>query len=154
MMHVHLKMNGNTVVIARNASEAIVAVQTWLGVERSEIQPPERENGVSRRSRDIYLGHVREMLANAGRPGMPQGPCQCEICKKVRPTVGVTFFPEDCPLDNERAVELIEAETNHAYWIASLAGIDYVFAGNPAPGGLAKLIRRASPQDIRDLPRK
>lgn len=44
MMHVHLNMNGNTVVIARSASEAISAVQTWLGVEKPATEAPERQN--------------------------------------------------------------------------------------------------------------
>lgn len=40
------------------------------------------------------------------------------------------------------------------YWIAGIYGFDYVFSGDPSPGGLATKIRRATPQDIRELPRK
>lgn len=102
MMHLDLRANGNTVVIAYSAAAAISAVQTWLGVEKPEIQPPGRS---------------------------------------------------ECPLDNERAAELIAAETA-PLWIANILGVDQVLYGDPLPGGLARILRRATPQDIRDLPRK
>lgn len=99
-----LERSGNPVKIVRSASEAISAVERWLGQPNAVVEAPESQ---------------------------------------------------DCPLDNERAAELIAAETiAQNLWIANLAGVDYVFSGDSTAGGLAKLIRRATPQDIRDLPRK
>lgn len=87
----------------------------------------------------------------------------------------------ECPLDNERAAELIAEATvgigdilsgrtmrkpklecadtlcsqhSKTLWIGTLFGTDYVFRGDFTAGSTAEKLRRATPQDIRDLPRK
>lgn len=88
--HTELRKNGTLVTVARSVEEAVSAVQTWLGVEKPEIQPPER----------------------------------------------------------------LDDGSGYRLWIASMGGVEFVFSGDSSPGGLATKLRRATPQDIRDLPRK
>lgn len=57
------------------------------------------------------------------------------------------------PLDNERAAEIIARESDN-FWIGSLFGTDYVFRGSSAAGSTVEQVRRATPEDIRNLPRR
>jgi hypothetical protein len=61
------------------------------------------------------------------------------------------------PLDNERAAEVIASESTPdegSLWIGSLFGVDYVFQGDWSAGSTAARLRRATPEDIRNFPRK
>lgn len=40
------------------------------------------------------------------------------------------------------------------FWIGSLFGTDYVFRGSSAAGSTVEQVRRATPEDIRNLPRR
>lgn len=119
-----LERSGNPVKIVRSASEAISAVMEWAGVEKATGKPPERG---------------------------------------------------ECPLENERAAELIAAATDLSgdesespkvqsiqqgsspsqnLWIGDFMGRVYVFTGEQFAGGTASIVRMATLQDLRDLPRK
>lgn len=119
-----LERAGNLVKIVRSASEAISAVMKWAGVEKAAEEAPLRS---------------------------------------------------ECPLDNERAAELIAAATNLSgdesespkvqsiqqgsspsqnLWIGDFMGRVYVFTGEQFAGGTASIVRMATLQDLRDLPRK
>lgn len=127
-LHVKLRNQGNTVVIARSVPEAISAVQTWLGVEKPEIQPPERENEhiwVDFELGSICMGCHRSVPKGMNKPEAP-----CCAPPSMNQTASATL------------------------WIASMGGVEFVFSGDSTPGGLATKLRRATPQDMRDLPRK
>lgn len=89
--------SGMVVQIARTVEQAVSAVETWLGVEKPEIQPPAR------------AGEVLGERLSGGRESL---------------------------------------------WVAGLYGFDHVFSGDPSPGGLATKVRRATAEDIRNIPRR
>lgn len=130
MMHLDLRANGNTVKIARSAPEAISAVQTWLGVEKAATEAQARQ--------DYPLDNERaaELIAEAsvGIGDILSG----RTSRKP---------PLDC-------ADPLCPQHSKILWIGNLFGVDYVFRGDSSPGSTAEKLRRATPQDIRDLPRK
>lgn len=74
-----------------------------------------------------------------------------EAISAVMEWAGVENASGGLPERQSKALETIEQEP---LWVGNLLGIDYVFLGGSSPGSTAEKLRRATPQDIRDLPRK
>lgn len=131
--------SGMVVQIARTVEQAVSAVETWLGVEKPEIRPPassnEQRNRLTRAA-DMARERVSK-LPKAARE---------ELMRKAFETI--RKGPRS---GSEYHIPVIRKAD---LWIAGIAGVEYVFSGDPSPGGLATKVRRATSEDIRNLPRR
>lgn len=112
----------------------------------------------------VYCGRVFlcELKTRTGKLSQKQIDRHAELRKNGTPvTVARSVEEAVSAVQVWLGVEKLEIEAvapkgdTSGLWIAAMSsGMEYVFSGDPSPGGLAKLIRLATPQDIRDLPRK
>lgn len=127
----YLRAAGNRVEVAYSLQECVTAVRSHFGVEKAASEPPEHQKQAS--ETDLSGGAENTGLA-------PSNPST----DAARTTVALTSKPgseiSDSPAQN--------------LWIADLGNRACVFSGDPSPGGLAQIERWATPEDIRNLPRR
>lgn len=79
-------------------------VKLWSDLAEKSCPPPSL---LDVEERGIYHEHIKDQLANDGQLGMPQGPCQCEICVKVRATI-----PELSDVEEEKKADSREPDAS------------------------------------------
>lgn len=124
-----LERAGNTVKIVRSASEAISAVQIWAGIINDSSGPAGSQNEAPRT--DL-----------SGTEGISEATSESAI--------NAACFPAT----TENKTKLVKVQPAQNLWIGNLYGTDYVFRGDFTAGSTAEKLRRATIQDLRDLPRK
>lgn len=112
----------------------------------------------------IYCGRawLCELKTTAGKLSKKQVECHAQLRKNGTPVTVARSVEEAVSavlawLGAEKRESQPPAQDQPApsnLWIGSLFGVDYVFRGEFTAGSTAEKLRRATSQDIRDLPRR